>query len=84
VHVELTGQSWLQVVADGQVVFEGILNPGATETWTAKQTLVLAAGNAGEVRVRVNEGAPQPLGKPGEVKEVTLTLDNPTLPTPTP
>ncbi|WP_448561208.1 helix-turn-helix domain-containing protein [Trichothermofontia sp.] len=82
VQVELTGQSWLQVVADGQVVFEGILNPGATETWTAQQTLVLAAGNAGEVRVRVNDGSPQPLGQPGEVKEVTLTLDNPTLPNP--
>ncbi len=84
VQVELTGQSWLQVVVDGQVVFEGILNPGATESWTAQKSLVLAAGNAGEVRVRVNDGSPQPLGDPGEVKEVTLTLENPTLPSPTP
>ena len=83
-QVELTGQSWLQVVVDGQVVFEGILNPGATERWTAQKTLVLAAGNAGAVQVRVNDGSPQPLGAPGEVKEVTLTPDNPTLPTPTP
>ncbi len=84
VQVELMGQSWLQVVADGQVVFEGILNPGATESWTAQQSLVLAAGNAGEVRVRVNGGPPQPLGAPGEVKEVTLTPANPTLPPPSP
>ncbi|APB35272.1 hypothetical protein GlitD10_2927 [Gloeomargarita lithophora Alchichica-D10] len=84
VQVDLTGQSWLQVVADGEVVFEGILNPGATDRWTAKKSLVLAAGNAGEVQVRVNDSAPQPLGAPGEVKEVTLTLENPTLPTPRP
>ncbi|MEN9217069.1 MAG: DUF4115 domain-containing protein [Gloeomargarita sp. HHBFW_bins_162] len=82
VQVELTGQSWLQVVADGKVVFEGILNRGATNSWTAQKNLVLAAGNAGDVQVRVNGGAPQPLGQPGEVREVTLTPDNPTLPTP--
>lgn len=79
VQVELTAQSWLQVVADGQVVFEGILNPGAKETWTAQKTLVLAAGNAGAVQVRVNDNPPQPLGAVGEVKEVTLTPDQPTL-----
>ncbi len=84
VQVELMGQSWLQVVADGKVVFEGILNQGATDTWTAKQSLVLAAGSAGDVQVRINGGAPQPLGQPGEVKEVTLTPANPTLPTSTP
>ncbi|WP_448379955.1 helix-turn-helix domain-containing protein [Gloeomargarita sp.] len=84
VQVTLTGQSWLQVVADGQVVFEGMLNPGAKETWTAKKTLVLAAGNAGKVQVRVNDGPPQPLGAPGEVKEVTLTREHPTLPSPSP
>jgi cytoskeletal protein RodZ len=79
VQVELTAQSWLQVVVDGQVVFEGILPPGAKETWTAQKTLVLAAGNAGAVQVRVNDNPPQPLGAPGEVKEVTLTPDQPTL-----
>ncbi|MEN9228882.1 MAG: DUF4115 domain-containing protein [Gloeomargarita sp. GMQP_bins_120] len=79
VQVELTGQSWLQVVADGQVVFEGILSGGMTQTWTARETLVLAAGNAGEVQVRINDGPAQPLGAKGEVKEVKLTVDNPTL-----
>lgn len=79
VQVELTGQSWLQVVADGQVVFEGILSAGATQSWTARETLVLAAGNAGEVQVRINDGPPQPLGEKGEVKEVKLTAQNPRL-----
>ncbi|MCS6783162.1 MAG: DUF4115 domain-containing protein [Gloeomargarita sp. SKYBB_i_bin120] len=79
VQVEMTGQSWLQVVADGQVVFEGILSAGATQRWTARETLVLAAGNAGEVQVRINDGPPQPLGEKGEVKEVKLTAQNPRL-----
>jgi hypothetical protein len=61
----------MEVVADGKVVYEGIMSPGAKQTWTAKQQLILRAGNAGGVMVSLNGAAPKPLGQPGAVEEVT-------------
>ncbi len=73
VAVNLTGESWLQVIADGKTEFEGILQKGDQRTWTAKKALVLQSGNAGAVSVSYNKGEAKPLGAPGEVKDLTFT-----------
>lgn len=73
VAVKFTGESWVQVVADGRVVFEDTLSQGTQKTWTAKKQLTLQAGNAGAVVVSFKQGEPKRLGEPGEVKEVTFT-----------
>lgn len=69
VAVQLEGQSWLRITADGQVAFEGILKEGDSKTWTAKEQLKVRAGNAGGVMVSFNEGTSQRLGQPGMVAE---------------
>ena len=74
--INLTEESWVQVIVDGKTVFEGTLPQGTKKTWTAKQQLTLLAGNAGGVVVAVNRGSAKPLGKVGEVKEVTFTPDS--------
>jgi cytoskeletal protein RodZ len=74
--INLTQESWVQVIVDGQTAFEGTLPQGAKKTWTAKQQLTLLTGNAGGVVVAVNHGSAKPLGQPGEVKEVTFTPDS--------
>lgn len=74
--VNLTQESWVQVIADGKTAFEGTLPQGAKQTWTAKKQLTLLAGNAGGVVVAVNRSPAKPLGKAGEVKEVTFTPDS--------
>ena len=83
VRIEVVSQrAWLLVQADGQRVFAGILEPGAINTWTARERIVLRSGNAGAVRVTVNGQALGPLGEFGQVVEKEWTM--PGVPTRTP
>jgi cytoskeletal protein RodZ len=73
VTLELQGNSWLQVTADGKTEFVGELTKGERRTWTAKKQLTVRSGNAGAVLISVNEKPAQILGANGRVKEVTYT-----------
>ncbi len=72
VLVEMQGQSWLRITADGDVSFEGVLQQGESRVWTADERLVIRAGNAGGVMVSFNDGDAQSLGQPGMVTEVVF------------
>jgi len=63
--------SWLRVIADGQVEFEGTLQPGAERNWSATQSIVLRAGNAGGVLITLNDQDLGVMGRFGEVREET-------------
>lgn len=67
----LSQPSWVQAVADGEVVAAVTLEPGTRVSYRAKRTLELTLGNAGGVHLRVNR-EPVRTGTPGEV--VTLAL----------
>ncbi|WP_416233465.1 helix-turn-helix domain-containing protein [Anabaena sp. UHCC 0451] len=71
VSLELTGNSWLQIKADGKTEFEGTLTTGKRKKWTAKKYLTIRSGNAGAVLVSVNEQESKLLGNEGQVKEIT-------------
>jgi cytoskeletal protein RodZ len=75
VHVDALASArvWLQVEADGKVVFSGILNQGDRRAWSAQQKLMIWAGNAGSVSVTYNGKSVGVLGRPGEVVKVTWT-----------
>lgn len=73
VTVNLTEQSWLQVMADGKTQFEGVLPKGKQQTWIAKKQLTVRAGNAGAVLVAYNREKPRLLGTTGDIREVTFT-----------
>lgn len=78
VAVNLTGDSWFQVIADGKTEYEGILKKGEQKTWTAQKKLVLQAGNAGAVSLSYNQGEAKRMGELGEVKDATfLPSDKP-------
>jgi hypothetical protein len=66
----------MEVVVDGNTIFEGMLEPGTQRTWQGKQKITLRAGNAGAVMAAFNQAAAKPLGKPGEVKEVTVSKNS--------
>jgi cytoskeletal protein RodZ len=72
VGVTLTDQSWVRVVADGKMEFEGVLPQGTQRIWSASQELTVRAGNAGGVMVSLNEDSPKPMGVPGAVEEMTF------------
>jgi cytoskeleton protein RodZ len=69
-HLEVEGAaSWLRVVVDGEVVVEGLQDPGTVLELTAEQAIVIRAGNAGAVVVHDGGSGPAPLGGSGAVVE---------------
>lgn len=73
VKMSFDEQSWLRVIEDGKLKFEGTLTKGTQKTWTAKKQLTIRAGNAGAVMLSFNQQTPKPLGNLNEVNEVTFT-----------
>jgi cytoskeletal protein RodZ len=73
VSVNLQDESWVRVTADGKTLFEGTLQKGTQQSFAAEKQLTIRSGNAGAVLVSVNQKEAQPLGKIGDVKQVTFT-----------
>ncbi|MGH2459210.1 MAG: helix-turn-helix domain-containing protein [Chloroflexota bacterium] len=69
----INGRVWLQVEADGKVIFSGILTSGDKRTWTADKSLMLWSGNAGNVLVTLNGKSLGAMGPFGKVLKVTWT-----------
>ena len=75
----LTAQQscWVEVRADGETVLNRVLAEGESQTLEARGELVLSVGNAGGLRVRVNDRPALPLGRRGEVrKNIVITRQN--------
>ena len=70
VALTTTGKSWVRVTADGERVFQGILEAGAAQTWTADREVTIRIGNAAAVELTVNGQSLGPLGGPGKVVEL--------------
>ncbi|HHP7230236.1 MAG TPA: helix-turn-helix domain-containing protein [Xenococcaceae cyanobacterium] len=75
VDVDLKDRCWMKVIVDGEVIFEGTLPSGTHRTWKGKQQVTIVAGNAGGVVVTYNNGKEKILGEPGQVQEVTYTVN---------
>ena len=74
--LQLDGDSWLQVKVDGNVEYEGILQEGEQQTWDAQESLTIRAGNAGAVKLSVNNKPAEVIGELGQVKTVEVTPDS--------
>ncbi|GAB4351855.1 MAG: hypothetical protein Fur0042_20220 [Cyanophyceae cyanobacterium] len=71
IRVEMVArdQSWVRVVVDGKVEFEGVLKAGMEQGWSAKESLVVRSGNAGGIVLSHNGAEPKPMGEPGTIQE---------------
>jgi cytoskeletal protein RodZ len=68
VRVKAKRASWLSVRdGKGKELFSGVIRPGQTEEWTAKQRIRLLIGNGGGVRLTVNG---KDVGTPGDGGQV--------------
>src|SRR5581483_10735893 len=67
IDAKTSGRVWVQVEADGQVTFAGILQPGEHKVWRAERRLSLYVGDAGLVDVIYNGLAVGQIGPKGEV-----------------
>lgn len=59
--------SWVQILSDDIKVFEGILQPGETNSWSGQQRVAIRAGNGGGVEVFVNGTSRGLMGAEGQV-----------------
>lgn len=74
-QVNMEGDSWMRVVADGSEVYEGTLTTGTQQSWTAQNELQIRVGDAGAVLYSFNGSSQTPIGEPGRVSNLTLTPD---------
>lgn len=71
---------WLRVMADGVVVFDGLLRPGDAVGYPANETLTVRTSNAGGLDAYINN-QPYSFGSGREAVERTFTAGG--IPTPT-
>jgi cytoskeletal protein RodZ len=75
--ISLDESCWLEVSADGEVVASGLKEAGYETEVVAKQEVRLWLGNAGGVKLVLNDRPVKPLGRPGQVrKDLTITREN--------
>jgi len=68
---------WLEIAADGEVMVYGLKDQGFRQEVRALRELRLWLGNAGGVKLLLNDRPAIPLGRSGQVrKNLTITLDN--------
>lgn len=58
---------WVRVTVDGFTAFEGMLSPGAPQTWVGQQMVIVETGNGAGVVAVVNGQTQGPLCGRGEV-----------------
>ena len=75
VGINLQERCWLKVMVDGKVAFEGTLAKGTQRQWTGNREVTIKAGNAGGVVISFNNEQQQVLGAPGQVEEITYTVN---------
>jgi len=89
VNVELVIRqpSWVQILADDEQLFEGILQPGQNPSWSGQRRVAIRAGNGGGVEVIVNGVNRGLMGAEGQVvDQIWEKVDDPAAaqPQPTP
>jgi cytoskeletal protein RodZ len=75
ISVTLKEKSWIRVVADGHIQYEGELPEGTHQTWKAQEQLTVRAGNAGGVLVSINKEQAKQMGESGKMKELTIATN---------
>jgi cytoskeletal protein RodZ len=75
-EVAVHEKAWIKVSADGSTVLNEELQPGATRTVTAQNSISIRTGNAGGLSLKLNDKAVRPLGRSGDVRDLTITTEN--------
>jgi cytoskeleton protein RodZ len=76
VDVSLTDRSWIEVVVDGNVKFEGMMEKGVTQSWSGQKDVQISSGNAGAVKLTYNQEPAAVMGKFGQVETKTFSAKN--------
>jgi len=72
-RIDSHGPVWLSVTADGVMQWQGTMRPNQSREVQATESVRLTVGDAGAASLTLN-GKPLPsLGRPGEVRNLTIT-----------
>ncbi|MEM9089148.1 MAG: helix-turn-helix domain-containing protein [Cyanobacteria bacterium P01_F01_bin.53] len=74
VEAKATSEAWVSVLADGNPIpiFEGTLQPGATEVWEAQESISVYSGDAGALELAANGGESKVMGERGQPTETII------------
>ena len=65
-------KSWVQILVDGEIVYEGIFEKGDNRSYTYRENVSLKIGNAAGIKVRKGNRVLGPWGEKGEVIKKTI------------
>lgn len=74
-EISSSDNTWLRVIADGELMFTGSFKKGSKDTWKAKKEIKIEAGNSGAIKIDMNGKPLSFAGKKGEKKEIIITKD---------
>jgi hypothetical protein len=83
VYVTVRQRAWVQVTADGEVVFAGRVLPGSAYQFEGDETVEILTGNGAALQVFFNQVDLGTLGAYGEVVQLVFTAEGVQTPTPT-
>jgi cytoskeleton protein RodZ len=75
-NLSASEDTWVQVTADGKVIFVGILTANQTRTLGGKESARIRTGNAGALDVKWNGKSLGPIGPRGQIRTVVLTPES--------
>jgi len=68
-----TERVWLKVTCDGNILKQGIVDANAKLNYTANKNISFTIGNAGRVKVYLNNNPVENVGNPGEIRNLYIT-----------
>jgi cytoskeletal protein RodZ len=75
--LEVVEPTWVKITTDGTSAVAGeILQPGTTRSYTAQNSIYIAVGNAAGLSLKINDQPMRPLGRSGQVRQITITPEN--------
>lgn len=83
VYVTVRQRTWMRVLVDGDIQFEGRVLPGSAYSYTGEERIEILTGNGAGLQIFFNEQDLGVLGFFGQVVERIFTIDGVQTPTPT-
>jgi len=83
VYLTIRQRTWIRVLVDGKVEFEGRVLPGTAYQYTGEESVEVLTGNGEAVQIFFNQQDLGPMGLFGQVVDLVFTLSGIQTPTPT-
>ncbi len=83
VYITIRQRAWMRVTVDGEIEFEGRVQPGTAYQYVGDETVEILTGNGAGLQIFFNQQDLGPLGFSGQVVNRIYSLEGVLQPTPT-